>query len=183
MRIIGGLQGGRKFYPPSGIPARPTTELAREGLFNILSNQLDFKGMRTLDLFCGTGSISFELASRGVSSLTLVDQDRATVRFIRETIDNLGFTGFSIFNADVFRFIRQCTDQFDFIFAGPPYALENIDRIADLIIGKKLLLPGGWFVLEHTKGYDFTGMPHFRMARHYGTTIFSIFILEPDTPS
>ncbi|HUX84824.1 MAG TPA: RsmD family RNA methyltransferase [Chitinophagaceae bacterium] len=183
MRIIGGKHGGRKFRPPSGIPARPTTDLAKEGLFNILSNHLDFRGLKTLDLFCGTGSISFELASRGAEDLILVDRDQASLEFIRKTAEELGFRGLKTVRADVLRYIARCQEQFGLIFAGPPYALPGIDRLPALIMAKPLLVEGGWLILEHTRGYDFSPVQGFAMARHYGTTIFSIFICSPEKPS
>jgi 16S rRNA (guanine966-N2)-methyltransferase len=180
MRIIGGTHGGRKFYPPSSIPARPTTDLAKEGLFNVLSNHIDFEGLHTLDLFCGTGSISFELASRGAGDCTLVDQDQQSLQFIRKTSADLGFLNFRIVHSEVLGFLSQGDRQFDLVFAGPPYAFSGIDRLPAIILDKPVVSPGGWLVLEHTRGHDFTGSPGFKMARHYGTTIFSIFIRPPE---
>lgn len=180
MRIIGGVHGGRKFYPPAGIPARPTTDVAKEGLFNILVNQLDFEGLKTLDLFCGTGNISFELASRGAQDLTLVDQDQVSCRFVRKTAEELGFKHFEVHQSEVLRFIQRCINRYDLIFAGPPYALPNIDQLPALILQKSLLNPGGWFILEHTRNHQFSGLPEFHMERHYGSTIFSIFIQAPE---
>ena len=126
MRIIGGEHGGRKFNPPSKMPyTRPTTDIAKEGLFNILQNNLDFEALKTLDLFGGTGSISYELASRGVPDLTIVEKDNAMYEFIKKTSVALRIENLKAVKMDVFKFINQCADKFDFIFAGPPYALNN----------------------------------------------------------
>ncbi len=179
MRIISGLHGGRKFNPPTRMPfTRPTTDIAKEGLFNILQNNLDFEELSTLDLFGGTGSISYELASRGCKDLTIVEQDTNMVQFIRKTAAMLGFDFIRIIQSEVFRYMMRCEQSYDFIFAGPPYALQTIDDIPDLVFTKKLLKPGGWFVLEHTPRNDYQQHPYFRRAKNYGTTVFSFFVNE-----
>lgn len=182
MRIIAGELGGRKINPPAKMPhTRPTTDIAREGLFNVIQNNLDFDGMSTLDLFGGTGTISYELASRGASKLRVVEKDPAMFSFINKTSEILQLKNFEVIRMDVFRFIEQCKDQFDFIFAGPPYALETIDEIPHLIFRFNLLKPGAWFVLEHTPRNNYEQLPGFATSRKYGTTIFSIFInREPE---
>ena len=140
MRIISGRLGGRRFSPPAQMPhTRPTTDVAKEGLFNILQNRIDFNNLKCLDLFAGTGSISYELASRGADSLTLVEKDGKQVQFIQQTAKLLGLTDFSVLKQDVFQFLKHCNEQFDFIFAGPPYALTKIDQLPLLIIENKLL--------------------------------------------
>lgn len=177
MRIIGGEHGGRKFNPPSKMPyTRPTTDIAKEGLFNILQNNLDFEQLKTLDLFGGTGSISYELASRGVPDLTIVEKDAAMYEFIKKTSVELRVENFKTIKMDVFRFIQQCQDKFDFIFAGPPYALTNIDDLPKLIFEKQLLNKNGWFVLEHTPKNGYKAFPLYKSERNYGTTVFSIFV-------
>jgi 16S rRNA (guanine966-N2)-methyltransferase len=177
MRIIGGEWGGRKIHPPSKMPnTRPTTDIAKEGLFNILQSNRDPEGLKTLDLFGGTGSISFELASRGATDLTIVEKDSQMLAFIRKTAEALGLSSLNVVASDVFRFLKNSKDQYDFIFAGPPYALENIDQIPEYIITGNLLKPGGWFVLEHTPRNRYAGYPLFVTERNYGTTIFSIFV-------
>ena len=177
MRIIAGELGGRRINPPAKMPyTRPTTDVAKEGLFNILQNNLEFTGMKTLDLFGGTGSISYELASRGVADITIVEKDRQMADFIQKTSDNLQLKNFKISRMDVFRFIEQCGEKFDFIFAGPPYALQNIDNLPKLVFELELLKPNGWFVLEHTPANDYEKFPFYKTERNYGTTIFSIFI-------
>jgi 16S rRNA (guanine966-N2)-methyltransferase len=177
MRIIGGEWGGRKIHPPSKMPnTRPTTDIAKEGLFNILQSNRDLEGLKTLDLFGGTGSISFELASRGAADLTIVEKDNQMLAFIRKTAETLGLSSLNVVASDVFRFLKNSQDQYDFIFAGPPYALESIDQIPEYVVSGNLLKPGGWFVLEHTPRNRYAGYPLFVTERNYGTTIFSIFI-------
>jgi 16S rRNA (guanine(966)-N(2))-methyltransferase RsmD len=177
MRIIAGKYGGRKFNPPSKMPfTRPTTDVAKEGLFNILQNNLDFEILKTLDLFGGTGSISYELASRGVPNLTIVEKDSNMYEFIRKTAAALKIEGLKAVKSDVFKFIENCQEKFDFIFAGPPYALTTIDDLPELIFQKQLLNKGGWFVLEHTTRNDYKRFPQYATERNYGTTVFSIFI-------
>lgn len=177
MRIISGEHGGRRINPPANMPhTRPTTDVAKEGLFNIISNKLDIEELKTLDLFGGTGSISYELASRGAKDLTVVEKDSKMYEFIKKTAIELKLENFKILKVDVFRFIEQRTDKFDFIFAGPPYALGNIDDLPKLIFDKQLLNNKGWFVLEHTPRNDYKKFPFYTTERNYGTTVFSIFI-------
>jgi 16S rRNA (guanine(966)-N(2))-methyltransferase RsmD len=177
MRIISGKLGGRRINPPAKMPhTRPTTDIAKEGLFNIISNNLDISSLQTLDLFGGTGSITYELASRDAISCTIVEKDPNMYAFIKKTTESLQLDNVQVVKMEVFRFIEQCTDQFDFIFAGPPYALETIDELPKKIVGKNLLKPNGWFVLEHTPRNNYEQYPMFATARNYGTTIFSIFV-------
>lgn len=181
MRIISGEYGGRRFNPPSKMPyTRPTTDVAKEGLFNIIENNLDISSLKTLDLFGGTGSISYELASRGAQELTIVEKDSSMYEFIKKTIKELGIEKLSVVKSDVFRFINQSLEKFDFIFAGPPYALANIDDLPKLIFEKQLLNSNGWFVLEHTPRNDYKTFPFYKTERNYGTTVFSIFIQSGD---
>ncbi len=180
MRIISGDLGGRRIHPPSKMPyTRPTTDIAKEGLFNVLQNNLDFENLKTLDLFGGTGSISFELASRGAAQQTIVEKDAQMFEFIKKTAADLKLQNINVVRSDVFKFIETCTDTFDFIFAGPPYALTTIDELPKLIFEKALLKPKGWFVLEHTPRNDYKAFPSFKNSRNYGTTIFSIFENNP----
>lgn len=177
MRIIGGELGGRKIAPPSKMPyTRPTTDIAKEGLFNIIENNLDITTLKTLDLFGGTGSISYELASRGASELVAVEKDSAMYEFIKKTVSALELKNFTVVRSDVFRFIEQCGEKFDFIFAGPPYALRTIDELPVKIIQRQLLNAGGWFVLEHTPANNYESYTGYSTQRNYGTTVFSIFI-------
>ncbi len=177
MRIIAGIHGGRRISPPAKMPyTRPTTDIAKEGLFNILQNNLDIAELKALDLFGGTGSISYELASRGAADITIVEKDSQMYDFIKKTMLQLDFENFKVVRSDVFRFIDTATEQYDFIFAGPPYALATIDELPKKIVEKKLLRPKGWFVLEHTPRNDYKKFPQYKTERNYGTTIFSIFI-------
>jgi 16S rRNA (guanine966-N2)-methyltransferase len=177
MRIISGIHGGRRISPPAKMPyTRPTTDIAKEGLFNVLQNNLEIDTLKTLDLFGGTGCISYELASRGVEDLTIVEKDNQMYDFIKKTAAELAFENFKLIKSDVFKYIETCTEQYDFIFAGPPYALGTIDDLPKLIFEKSLLKPKGWFILEHTPRNDYKKFPHYKTERNYGTTIFSIFI-------
>jgi 16S rRNA (guanine966-N2)-methyltransferase len=177
MRIIGGDLGGRKIKPPAKMPyTRPTTDIAKEGLFNIITNNLDITSLNTCDLFGGTGSISYELASRGAKDCTIVEKDPAMFDFILKTSKELKLENFHPVKMDVFRFISQCTEKFDLIFAGPPYALATIDELPVKIFAQGMVAFNGWFILEHTPRNSYTGAPHFVTARNYGTTIFSIFV-------
>lgn len=155
---------------------RPTTDIAKEGLFNILQNNLEIDELKVLDLFGGTGCISYELASRGAPDITIVEKDPQMYEFIKKTAAMLEFEKFSVVKQEVFRFIETAHEQYDFIFAGPPYALTTIDELPVKVFEKKLLKPGGWFVLEHTPRNDYKKFPHYKTERNYGTTIFSIFI-------
>ena len=176
MRIIAGDYGGIRIKPPAKMPyTRPTTDIAKEGLFNMLQHSMQLEGLKTLDLFGGTGSISYELASRGALDLTVVEKDSHMYEFIKKTAEQLKLEQFTVIKSDVFRFIDQCTDKFDFIFAGPPYSLGNIDDLPGLVFKKKLLTPKGRFVLEHTLRNEYRNFPFFETEKKYGTTVFSIF--------
>jgi 16S rRNA (guanine966-N2)-methyltransferase len=178
MRIISGNLGGRRIQPPANMPhTRPTTDIAKEGLFNIIHNNLDIESLKTLDLFGGTGCISYELASRGATDLTIVEKDPKMFDFIKNTATTLK-VDLKIIKGEVFKYISSCQEQYDFIFAGPPYALGTIDELPLLIFKNQLLLQGGWFVLEHTPRNDYKKFEHYKMERNYGTTIFSIFEQE-----
>ena len=176
MRIISGILGGRRIQPPAKMPyTRPTTDIAREGLFNILQNSIELEGIKTLDLFGGTGTISYELYSRGAADLTVVEKDKTMYDFIVQTAAALKCENFKVIRSDVFKFIAQCSEKFDFIFAGPPYALNTIDELPVQIFRHQLLQPNGWFVLEHTPRNEYKGYEHYLKSRNYGTTVFSIF--------
>ncbi|MBN9484940.1 MAG: hypothetical protein BGO70_05530 [Bacteroidetes bacterium 43-93] len=176
MRIVGGMFGGRKFNPPANTPARPTMDVAKEGLFNSLNNLLDFEGIKTCELFAGTGSISYELASRGAADLTVVERDMGNINFIKKMAKDLGIQDkLHIIKGDVFKFMKQNTEQYDFIFADPPYGLVNMDEVPLLVFEKNMLAPEGIFVLEHTSRNDYQKHPNFIRMKNYGTTVFSIF--------
>lgn len=179
MRIISGKFGGRRIHPPSNMPyTRPTTDIAKEGLFNILQNRMDFDGIRTLDLFGGTGAISYELASRGAEDLTIVEKDTAMHAFIKKNLDMLGVENYKLLKMDVFSFLSTASGEYDFIFAGPPYALGSIDELPKIIVAKKLIAKHGYFVLEHTPRNNYEQFEGFSFVRNYGTTLFSFFVNE-----
>jgi len=176
MRIVGGIFGGRRFDPPSKIPARPTTELAREALFNMLGNMTDFEDAKTLELFGGTGSISYELASRGATDITIVEKDAPSIEFIKKTVQQLAITdNMHIIKGDVFKFLKQNTEQYQLIFADPPYALPNMDDLPKLVFENNMLLPNGIFVLEHSPRNNYELHPQFTRMKNYGTTTFTFF--------
>ncbi len=176
MRIIGGNHGGRKIMPPAKMPhTRPTTDIAKEGLFNILQNQVAFDGLQTLDLFGGTGAITYELQSRGANKSVIVEKDPKMYEFIKSSLINLNMDQVNAVKMDVFSYLQGCTQSFDFIFAGPPYALNTIDELPRIIIEQQLLKPDGLFVLEHTPRNRYETFRGFTKQRNYGTTIFSFF--------
>jgi 16S rRNA (guanine(966)-N(2))-methyltransferase RsmD len=176
MRIISGEFGGRKIKPPVNMPnTRPTTDIAKEGLFNILQNRMNLDGIKTLDLFGGTGSISYELASRGAADLTVIEKDTAMFNFIKGNMEMLKVENCRVLKMDVFTFLQSCNEQYDFIFAGPPYALGAIDKLPEIIVSRQMIKPGGYFVLEHTPRNAYEKFAGFSFQRNYGTTIFSFF--------
>jgi 16S rRNA (guanine(966)-N(2))-methyltransferase RsmD len=175
MRIISGKYKGRRISAPNNITARPTTDFAKEGLFNLLNNRIDFEGIDVLDLFAGTGSISIEFVSRDCKSVISIEQNERHCSFIRKICSELKITNLSLLKTDVFKFIGSCHTQFDMIFADPPYELEKIAEIPDLIFSHKLLKTDGLFVLEHSAKHSFESHPHFVDHRHYGNVNFSFF--------
>ncbi len=175
MRIITGKYKGRHFDIPRTFKARPTTDFAKENIFNVLNGYIDFDGSSALDLFSGTGSISLEMLSRGCTPVISVEADRDHSAFISQCMKKLGVTDNILIRGDVFRFLKKCHETFDFIFADPPYALDNLASIPNLIFEYGLLKPEGIFVLEHGKNYDFSQEPHFVEHRSYGSVNFSLF--------
>ena len=176
MRIISGKYGRRRFEVPTNIKARPTTDFARENIFNVLQNLLDFEGKSALDLFAGTGAISFELASRGCTRVVSVENYPVQYNFIRKVAAQLGAQEITPVKGDVFRFVPACREKFDFIFADPPYDLPDFAEVAPLVLNAGILSPDGIFVLEHSKNYDFSALSSFNQKRTYGSVNFSIFI-------
>ena len=175
MRIITGKYKGRHFDIPRSFKARPTTDFAKENIFKVLSHHIDFEDATALDLFSGTGSITLELLSRGCSHVISVEADRDHHRFIQDCLKKLDTNDAIPLRGDVFRFVKSCKQQFDFIFADPPYALKELPTIPDLIFEKGLLKEGGVFVFEHGKDYDFSAHPHFVEHRSYGSVNFTLF--------
>ena len=182
MRVISGIYKRRRFDVPHTFKARPTTDFAKENLFNVLSNYIDFEdGVTALDLFAGTGSISIELVSRGCDRVISVEKDPQHYAFIRKVMEEVKTDKCFPVRGDVFRYMERCHEQFDFIFADPPYALSGLPTIPDKIFEYNLLKKGGLFVLEHGKTLSFENHPHFVEHRHYGSVNFSFFKVEETT--
>lgn len=173
MRIITGQYKGRHFDVPRSFKARPTTDFAKENIFNVMRGYMDFEEATALDLFAGTGSITLELLSRGCADVTSVEMDRDHAAFIRQCVEKLGTTNHTLIRGDVFKFLKTCKKQFDFIFADPPYALTTIDTLPDLML--PLLKEDGIMILEHGKQNEFSEHPRFAEHRAYGSVNFSIF--------
>lgn len=179
MRIISGYLKGRTFDPPRNFKARPTTDFAKENLFNCLSNWIDWEDTEALDIFGGTGSISYELVSRGCKSVVCIEKYAKYADFIKQKKKELKLDNLLVLNQDFFRFIKkEYPRQFDFIFVDPPYNLEDFDTIPKLILESNLLKDGAFFVIEHSKTYDFSDLPYFKEKRVYGSVNFSIFIYQ-----
>ena len=175
MRIISGKYRGRHLNPPKNISARPTTDFAKESLFNLLQNRMDFEGVDMLDLFAGTGSIGLEFVSRGAREVTAVELAHVQQNFIISTCKQLGVSNMRVVRGDVFKYLKTCSMKFDFIYADPPYALKELPTLPGIIFERELLKDGGWFVLEHSENNDFAGDTHFVEARQYGNVNFSFF--------
>ncbi len=178
MRIIRGKYGRRRFEVPKNITARPTTDFARENLFNVLENLDDFEGKTALDLFAGTGAISLEFASRGCSEVTAVEQAPVQAQFIRCVKEKLGDTALRVIKGDVFKFIATCGRSFDFIFADPPYDHPRFEEVPELILSSAMVKSGTVVIIEHSRTRDFSTLPGFSQHRVYGSVNFSIFIVE-----
>jgi 16S rRNA (guanine966-N2)-methyltransferase len=175
LRIISGQYRGRRINPPAGFKARPTTDYARESLFNILANRIDFESVAVLDLFSGTGSISYEFASRGASTVHLVEQDTRNISFIRKTLGEMKIEGVKALHIDVKAYLKTCTFRYDIIFADPPYELGWLKDIPDLVMGAGIVAENGFFILEHPGHYAFNSHPNFFEHRNYGSVNFSFF--------
>ena len=175
MRIITGQYKGRHFDIPRTFKARPTTDFAKENIFNVLQGYIDLEDATALDLFAGTGSISLELVSRGCKQVVSVEADRDHANFIRQCFKKLNEDRDILIRGDVFRFLKFCHQKFDFIFADPPYALEDLAKIPDLVLNGELLNEDGIFVFEHGKNHDFSDHPRFLEHRSYGSVNFSLF--------
>ena len=173
MRIISGIYGGRRLSPPKNITARPTTDFAKESLFNLLNNRMDLEGIDMLDLFAGTGGIGIECVSRGAREVTAVEIAHVQQNWIISCCKQLGIKNLSVIRGDVFKFLSACRTRYDLIFADPPYALDRIEELPDLTIG--LLKKDGWLVIEHGKDTDFTSHPNHIETRSYGSVHFSFF--------
>ena len=176
MRIISGKYKGRRIFPPKNLPVRPTTDMSKEALFNVLNNHFSFEGLKVLDLFSGTGNISYEFASRGSDNITSVDGDFGCVKFIKEVAEEYDFN-IAAMKSDVFKFLEKNNTSYDIIFADPPYALDQktFERIVLLVFERELLREEGMMVIEHSKYTKMDHLMHFSFKKTYGGSIFSFF--------
>lgn len=175
MRIIAGSLRGRRLNPPQNLPVRPTTDMARESLFNILNNYVDFEECSVMDLFAGTGAVSFEFISRGVREVTSIDINAQCTDYIKAEGGRLGVRNLHVVRADVFDLLKRANRKFDIVFADPPYALEGLATLPDLLFERDVLTEDGIFILEHPREYSFEEHPHFWQHRNYGKVNFTFF--------
>jgi 16S rRNA (guanine966-N2)-methyltransferase len=178
VRIISGKYKGRIIKAPGSLPARPTTDFAKTAIFNMLGNNFDMEDIIVLDLFAGLGSITYEFASRGAKSVTTVDLNFNSIRFIRETCDKLGISSVRAIKYDAFKFLKGVTEKYDVIFADPPYDMEESKTLPELVFNNDVLKSGGWFIFEHSEERDYSAFPSFKEKRNYGKVGFSIFQKE-----
>lgn len=179
MRIISGKYKGRMIHPPKRLPVRPTTDFAKESLFNILNNQIDFESTKVLDLFCGTGNIAYEFISRGCPDITCIDINYECCNFVKKTFQELSAENAKVIKMNVFSFLKNNLSRYDLVFADPPYDLPELKTIPDLVFENKMLNEGGIFILEHGEYNDFTLHPHFKEHRKYGNVNFTFFSSAP----
>ena len=179
MRIISGKYKGRRISPPKGLPVRPTTDMSKEALFNVLNNHFSFEGLKILDLFAGTGNISYEFASRGCTPITSVDGDFGCVKFIKQVAAEYDFN-IAATKSDVYSYLEKCKTSYDIIFADPPYGFEQktFERIIELVFERELLIADGMMVIEHSKYTKLDHMIHYSFQKSYGGSIFSFFEFE-----
>lgn len=177
MRIIRGKYGRRRFAVPTNITARPTTDFARENIFNVIENLVDIEGSRCLDLFAGTGAVTFEFLSREAASVTAVEKSPIQSRFIEKVARELHDDNLRLLRGDALRFIRDAATSYDIIFADPPYDMQGFGDIPEAVLSSALVGPGTLFVMEHSKAYNFARLPHFLEHRAYGSVNFSLFLI------
>lgn len=177
MRIIAGTLKGKSILPPEGYKARPTTDFARQGLFNVLDNEYEFDDLKILDLFAGTGAIGYEFISRGAGKVVAVEMRPENAAFISATAAKLGVADkLQVVRHNVFEFLPICTLKFDIVFADPPYALSDLATLPDKVFAAEIIHPEGYFILEHPGDYSFESHPHFVKEKVYGNVHFSFFI-------
>jgi len=180
MRIIAGALRGRRLNPPTSLPVRPTTDMARESLFNILNNYVDYEECRVLDLFAGTGAVSLEFVSRGAKAVTSIDISNACTDYIKSVSMQFKVDNMHVVRADVFDLLKRANQQFDIVFADPPYALHDLPKLPDLVFDSGVLTDDGIFILEHPKEFVFEDHPHFWQHRAYGKVNFTFFAMHLD---
>ena len=176
MRVVSGILRGRRFTPPESFDARPTTDFAKENIFNVLCNIVDFEAIKVLDLFSGSGAISYEFASRGCNDVTSVEKDFQHQKFIAKTIEQFGIRDkVKSIKGNALQFITTTQQKYDIIFADPPYAMEEVDSLPDLVMGRDILREDGFFILEHSGAGRFNDHPNFWQTREYGKVNFTFF--------
>lgn len=180
MRIIAGKLRGRRINPPQSLPVRPTTDMARESLFNILNNYVDYEECSVLDLFAGTGAVSLEFVSRGVREVTAIDINVQCTDFIKQAANQLAVSNLRVVRADVFDLLKRANRKFDMVFADPPYTIEGLASLPDLVFARNILTEDGIFILEHPREYQFEEHPHFWQHRAYGKVNFTFFANKLD---
>lgn len=180
MRIIAGTLRGRRLNPPANLPVRPTTDMARESLFNILNNYVDYEECSVLDLFAGTGAVSLEFVSRGVKDVTSIDINNACTEYIKSASRQMSVGNIHVVRADVFDLLKRAYKKFDIVFADPPYALQDLPNLPDIVFQSDVLTEDGIFILEHPKEYSFDTHPHFWQHRAYGKVNFTFFAMKMD---
>lgn len=178
MRVVSGKFKGRTIRPPKNLPVRPTTDMAKEGLFNILNNRIDFEETSVLDLFCGTGNISIEFASRGATDITSVDGNFRCVGFVNSLFKDLDVSGAKAIKSDCLRFVANSSQKWDLIFADPPYDYPNYATLVSEILSEPLLAEGGLLIVEHPKEVNLESFDEFKETRKYGRVHFSFFELK-----
>ena len=178
MRIIAGTLKGRRLNPPANLPVRPTTDMARESLFNILNNYVDYEECTVMDLFSGTGAVAIEFISRGVKEVTAVDINNACTEYIKSEANRLGLRNLHVVRTDVFDLLKRANRKFDIVFADPPYALEELSSLPDLVFEREVLTEDGIFILEHPREYSFEEHPRFWQHRNYGKVNFTFFAMK-----
>ena len=180
MRIIAGTLKGRRLNPPANLPVRPTTDMAREGLFNILNNYVEYDECTVMDLFAGTGAMSVEFISRGAREVTAVDINNACTEYIKSEAQRMELHNLRVVRADVFDLLKRANRKFDIVFADPPYAIEGLEKLPNLVFEHQLLTDDGMFILEHPREYSFEEHSHFWQHRNYGKVNFTFFAMKLD---
>ncbi len=180
MRIIAGTLRGRRLNPPQNLPVRPTTDMARESLFNILNNYVDYEECAVMDLFAGTGAVSMEFVSRGAREVTSIDINVQCTDFIKQSAAQFGVKNLHVVRADVFDLLKRANRKFDIVFADPPYALEGLPTLPDIVFDREVLTDDGIFILEHPGEFSFEEHPHFWQHRSYGKVNFTFFANKLD---
>ncbi|MGB0429827.1 MAG: RsmD family RNA methyltransferase [Bacteroidia bacterium] len=175
MRIISGTKKGYRIKAPLGLPTRPTTDRSKESLFNILNNWYNFENCDILDIYAGTGNITYEFASRGAKNIICIDRFKGCTDFIHSECSLLEFNQVQVLREDVVGFLKRCPEKFDIIFADPPFATKDYELLHQLVFERELLNPDGMFIMEHHSVHDFTKLPHFLQARHYGQNVMSFY--------